>query len=740
MSEDVPNGPYGAPAPSRRRATPSGVVGPSFEGFGYDDNFTENGFRTVPPDPIGAAGPDRLLAVVNTMIEARTKAGALLYRDALKDFFAPLAGCALLTFPFDPKIVYDPYAGRFVVVALERANAGSNPSPANTSRILLAVSKTASPATASAGDWWFHCVDSKVSSGGVDYWADYPGLEVDEEAVYVTNNMFSFPGVASSYLGARLWIVHKGVAGGFYAGGAATVTVHDPYTLPGSVATTTIPAQVHGAGGIAPGVGTFLVSYSGISDGVNEFIQVVRVDDPLGTGGGPTFTGPDFVNLGNIETLAAGLPDAPQPGTLQTVEVNDRRALDAVARGGALWVATTITPDGPALPALADHTTAYWVQLNTSAITGSASPAGLITLSQQGGIAGEEIAGLPGGAVYTFFPSVAVNAAGAAAFGFAACGTNVYAGAYATLRRATDPAGATDPAVAVEPGRDHYVRTFDGPPCDATPARNRWGDYSGISVDPADDAAFWVFNQFADLRGSPTTGGCNGRPDPEDGRWGTAWGVLGHTPTLSLNSVSKVEGHAGSASLSFTVTVSAASVADISVNYATADVTAIASNGDYVATAGVLNLPAGTTVATIPVTVNGDTYPEPNETFALVLSSPVNAELAPGGGTGTITNDDGTTAVGEAAVAELALRALSPNPGRGPARLEFDLPREATVDLSVLDVQGQRVARLASGPHRAGRHAALWDIGQGARRVPPGIYFVRLATPAGARTRRLVLL
>ena len=54
---------------------------------------------------------------------------------------------------------------------------------------------------------------------------------------------------------------------------------------------------------------------------------------------------------------------------------------------------------GTGQPALADHTTAWWIALDTGAVTSSASPAGLITLSDQGGIAGEEIAGLAGGDV-----------------------------------------------------------------------------------------------------------------------------------------------------------------------------------------------------------------------------------------------------------------------------------------------------------------------------------------------------
>jgi hypothetical protein len=52
--------------------------------------------------------------------------------------------------------------------------------------------------------------------------------------------------------------------------------------------------------------------------------------------------------------------------------------------------------------------------------------------------------------------------------------------------------------------------------------RNRWGDYSGISVDPVDDDCFWVYNQYAQELGCPIA------PDyPDDkGCWGTAWARL----------------------------------------------------------------------------------------------------------------------------------------------------------------------------------------------------------------------
>lgn len=74
-------------------------------------------------------------------------------------------------------MIYDHYEDRFVVVTLEQVEGQGNPDPENISRILLAVSRTPSPATATAADWHYTAIDSRTSIGGLDHWADYPGFE-----------------------------------------------------------------------------------------------------------------------------------------------------------------------------------------------------------------------------------------------------------------------------------------------------------------------------------------------------------------------------------------------------------------------------------------------------------------------------------------------------------------------------------------------------------------------------------
>lgn len=306
----VSSAPVGVPPPVPLVPPPVPV---RFDSVHFDDNSVENGgFLFVPPDPIGAAGTDRVIAVVNAMIEARTKpAGGLIWRDSLMDFFTSLTPADAL---FDPKIVWDHYESRFVVIALEKVEPGvANPSTGNISRLLIAVSKTATPATATTTDWWYTATNGKFSIGGLDHWSDYPGFEVDEEAVYITNNLFTFAPAAFAFGGVRLWILHKGVVGGFYAGGAATITVHNPYAAAG-IAATTMPALVFGAGGAGAGIGTYLVSYQGLTAGGAggvEFVQVVRVNTPLA---GPTFVQSSSPSaISRTLAVASASPSCPTP-------------------------------------------------------------------------------------------------------------------------------------------------------------------------------------------------------------------------------------------------------------------------------------------------------------------------------------------------------------------------------------------------------------------------------------------
>jgi hypothetical protein len=455
----------------------------TFEGINMDQNDDLVGGLIIPPDPIAAAGPDHIVAVVNSSIEWYTKSGTLQISLGMEDqFFRVLSPEAL---PFDPKVIYDQYADQFVVIALVRVDNGIF-NPNNVSRILMAISDDENP----NGFWYFASINSKVNIGFLNNWADYPGLAIDEEAVYITANMFQFQ--LNGFSGSRLWILEKGDGtGGVYDGGTSTLTLHDPSSEAGlqMQAFTLQPAHVFGPGGVPGNAGTFLVS-SGWASGPIDALSVIRVDDPLGS---PSFSN-QFIALGDV-TLGFGLPDAPQAGTGVAVETNDGRILNAVWRDNSLWAVNTVNPSAGADSGQA---TAHWHQIDTSTLNS-------LALVQQGNVGGEDIAA----GTHTFFPAIAVDGLGNVAIGFSASAPSIFPGAYYIGRKPLDPTGTMQPSQTLAAGVDYYIRTFGT-------GRNRWGDYSGLSVDPADDQTFWVYNEYALAQGTPTDG--------EEGRWGTRFG------------------------------------------------------------------------------------------------------------------------------------------------------------------------------------------------------------------------
>lgn len=96
-----------------------------------------------------------------------------------------------------------------------------------------------------------------------------------------------------------------------------------------------------------------------------------------------------------------------------------------------------------------------------------------------------------------------------------------------------------------------------------------------------------------------------------------------------------------------------------------------------------------------------------------------------------------SAAVGDPAMAGRDVRLLiTPNPTRGPVSMVVDVSREnpGPVRLDILDVAGRRVEGLSWALSSQARGEILWD---GAGHAP-GVYFVRLESPAGTLVRRLV--
>ena len=111
-------------------------------------------------------------------------------------------------------------------------------------------------------------------------------------------------------------------------------------------------------------------------------------------------------------------------------------------------------------------------------------------------------------------------------------------------------------------------------------------------------------------------------------------------PQLSISDIAITEGNSGTKNANFILSLSNPSKQTIRVNYQTVDDDATTANSDYVAKTGTITFTPGQTTQTLPITINGDTVGEINETFSVLLSNAVNATLVKNEGIGTIRNDD----------------------------------------------------------------------------------------------------
>ncbi len=159
---------YSAPYISRdfNSKDPSPLPEVTFAGLEDNNN-------SIPPDVNGAVGPNHIMITLNTGIRIMDKNGLPLYTTSLGSFWFPMPGSGET---FDPKIQYDPYANRWMLVT---------PSSSSTSNstVFVAVSANSDP----TGDWYFYSIDSDPDNQN---WFDYPSYGYNKNWIVISGNMF----------------------------------------------------------------------------------------------------------------------------------------------------------------------------------------------------------------------------------------------------------------------------------------------------------------------------------------------------------------------------------------------------------------------------------------------------------------------------------------------------------------------------------------------------------------------
>jgi hypothetical protein len=176
------------------------------------------------------------------------------------------------------------------------------------------------------------------------------------------------------------------------------------------------------------------------------------------------------------------------------------------------------------------------------------------------------------------------------------------------------------------------------------------------------------------------------------------------TPALTINSLTVTEGNTGTVNATFTVTLSAPSGQTVSVSAITSDGTARAP-ADYTATGIRLTFAPGQVSKVVNVPVKGDLLDETNETFFVILSSPGNAAIGAGRGTGTITDNDAPPSI---SIDDLSIGEGNAGQRIAALRLRLSAPSGQAVRVNAATANGTALAGTTSpGATGASDYVAL---------------------------------
>ncbi len=208
-------------------------------------------------------------------------------------------------------------------------------------------------------------------------------------------------------------------------------------------------------------------------------------------------------------------------------------------------------------------------------------------------------------------------------------------------------------------------------------------------------------------------------------------------PTVSIADATVSEGNAGTKVASFTLALSQAASAPVSVDAATRDGSAFAGS-DYVPRSARVTFPPGATSATFDVTINGDTAVEGNEVFYVGLSNLSGASAGDLEALGTIGNDDlaqlriddASVVEGNSGASTITFEVLLSAPMPGP--VTFDVATGGGNATAGADY----VARTQTGRILdAGRTRALFEVAVNGDVAMEGneTFGVQLSNVAGAK-------
>jgi len=284
---------------------------------------------------------------------------------------------------------------------------------------------------------------------------DYPKLGVWPDAYYMSFNMFK----GNRFVGARACALQRSQ---MLIGAAANAVCFQLSNAYGGL----LPSDLDGATAPPAGSPDYFLDFGTSS------LRLWKFHVNFVTTSNSTFSGPSTISVPAFSEACSGGTCIPQPGTSQQ--------LDSLADRLMYRLAYRNFGDHEAL--VANHSVVAgssvgvrWYELR--------SPGTTPVVYQSGTFAPDS--------AYRWMGSIAMDHVGDIALGYSASSSSIYPSIRYTGRAPTDPLGTL--------GAENIILAGGG---SQNGGLNRWGDYSAMAIDPADDCTFWYTNEYLKATGS----------------------------------------------------------------------------------------------------------------------------------------------------------------------------------------------------------------------------------------------
>jgi hypothetical protein len=396
-----------------------------------------------PPDTNGDVGLNHYVQWVNLHFQIFNKSGGSLYGPAAGNtLWNGFGGACQSQNAGDPIVLYDSMADRWLMSQFTSSAPYGE---------CIAISTTGDP----TGSYYRYFFQHSTS---VFY--DYPHLGVWPDGYYAGFNRFGGP--LQTYQGPSAIVYDR-----------AKMLLGQPATYQekqlSSSNSTLQPADLDGATLPPAGSPNYFVNRGSTSLNLFKF----QVD--WATPANSTFTGPTALPVAGYTQLCAGTRSCiPQPGTTVKLDGIGDRVLHRLAyRNFGDHEAMVINHN---VDAGGGQAGVRWYEVR--------SPNSAPTIFQQGTYAPD--------ATNRWMGSIAMDGQGNMALGYSVSSSTVYPGIRYTGRLVSDALGT------MSQGETTLINGSGS----QTGSASRWGDYSMMSIDPADDCTFWFTTEYM-----ATTGG-----------------------------------------------------------------------------------------------------------------------------------------------------------------------------------------------------------------------------------------